>query len=397
MQVKRYEVATISEAVGKIKQDLGPDAIVLSARKIRSGKQQAFEVMAALDPHQEAPKSPPLQLSGLPKNVQAENPEQMLALLRSEIREIRSALSSLGKEQSLKREIAEMKEAMNQFFDVLGMRKGRTPVDTSRKLYLHLTGSGFSRAAACRIVDAVNSGALDPVRMTQEAAFAAAQNFISKSLPRPSAKDDEKRVKMFIGPTGVGKTTTLAKLAARYSMIKKKKVGLITTDNYRIAAAEQLGTYARIMGLNMETASTTEGIAQAVKRFSGEDVILVDTPGRALPDKATFHDLEKGLTGQKVETNLLISATGSEDYLQRLVSEYSDFHIDRLIITKVDESVRFGALFDVIGRADKPVSYLTCGQNVPQDIEEVTPISMAKLLIGSMQFENGTAEKSMTI
>jgi flagellar biosynthesis protein FlhF len=393
MQVKRYEMATISEAVAKIKQDLGPDAIVLSARKIRSGKQQAFEVMAALDPHHEAPKNSAALPPGLPKTAPTQNPEETLTLLRSEIREIKSALSSLGKEQSLKREIAEMKEAMNQFFDVLGMRKGRTPVDTSRKLYLHLTGSGFSRAAACRIVDAVNSGALDPLRMTEEAAFAAAQNFISKTLPCSGSKDDERRVKMFIGPTGVGKTTTLAKLAARYSMIKKKKVGLITTDNYRIAAAEQLGTYAKIMGLNMETASTPEAFASALKRFSGEDVILVDTPGRALPDQAIFHDLEKCLTGQKAETNLLISATGSEDYLQNLVYEYSGFHIDRLIITKVDEAVRFGALFDVIGRAGKPVSYLTCGQNVPQDIEEVTSVSMAKLMIGSMQFENRAAKQ----
>ncbi|MFO7569279.1 MAG: flagellar biosynthesis protein FlhF [Smithellaceae bacterium] len=396
MQVKRYEVATISEAVGKIKKDLGPDAIVLSARKIRSGKDQAFEVMAALDQNHAASKVSTSVLHTPQKNVATTNPEDSLTLLRGEIQEIKSALSNLGTEQSLKRELAEMKEAMNQFFDVLGMRKGRAPMDTGRKLYLHLIGSGFSRAAACRIVEAVNSEALDPMKMTNEAAFAAARNFISKSLPRPRLVDEEKRVKMFIGPTGVGKTTTLAKLAARYSMIKKMKVGLITTDNFRIAAAQQLGTYARIMGLRMETASTPETLSAALKCFSGEDVILVDTPGRATPDQSAFRDLEKTLSAQDIETNLLISATSSDDYLQNLIGQYAAFRIHRLIVTKVDESVRFGSLFDVVSRAGSPVSYLTCGQNVPQDIEEATPLSMAELMIGTMQDVKDAAKTGLS-
>src|SRR5512145_2186764 len=323
MQVKRFEVASMNDAMIKIKKDLGPDAVILSARKIKSGKQDVFEVMAARD---EEPPVVPTRLREndlKPKVRPVDASSDVLDAFRGELRDIKSAVEALQRQSMLGRELAEMKETINSFFDVLGMRKGRAPQDLNSTLYLHLTASGFSKATACRIVDAVNQMAAMPQGLSEEEALTLTARHIGESLPASKEGVSEKRIKMFIGPTGVGKTTTLAKLAARYSIMKKRNVGLITTDNFRIAAAEQLGTYAKIMGLRMEKASTRETFAKALKVFADKDVILVDTPGRARPDDSYLNQLEQTLPDQTIETNLLINATGSEDHLENIVSGYS--------------------------------------------------------------------------
>lgn len=381
MQVKRYEVASMNEAMSKIKNDLGPDAVILSSRKIRNGKQESFEVMAARDENTLLNNYGPLGKGAAPHGRETGPHEDVFSFFRDELKEIRESIEAFQRQNSLRRELAEMKETMNSFFDVLGMRKGKMPQDLNQKIYLHLVGNGFSRACACRIVEAMNQAVSQSLQLSEADALTLAEKYIVNSLPVIRENAQEKRIKMFIGPTGVGKTTTLAKLAARYSIMKKKNVGLITTDNFRIAAAEQLETYARIMGLRMERASTRETFERALRTFADKDIILVDTPGRARPDDGYLNKLEQTLPEQSIETNLLINATGSEDHLENIISGYSRFQIDHLIVTKIDESGKFGTLYDVLSKTNKPVTYLTCGQNVPQDIEEVTPAKMANLML----------------
>lgn len=377
MQVKRYEVSSMNEAMTKIKSDLGQDAVILSTKKIRVGKQEVFEVMAARDTPNNNSRTPIFNQKSTISNSQ----EDIFAFFKSEMQQIKASVEAMQRQNSLQAELAEMKETMNSFFDVLGMRNGRMPLDLNRKIYLRLTGGGFSRAAACRIVEAVNQSAAGQAGLSEEDALRLAEKHIQNALAIPGEASRKKRVKMFIGPTGVGKTTTLAKLAARYAIMKKKSVGLISADNFRIAAAEQLETYARIMGLRMERASSREGFAKALQSFADKDIILVDTPGRARPDDGYLHQLEQTLPGRAIETSLLINATGSEDYLEQIISGYMRFRVDNMIVTKIDESRRFGMLYEVLSRTRKPVTYWTCGQNVPQDIEEVTPASLTGLML----------------
>jgi flagellar biosynthesis protein FlhF len=371
----------MSEAMTKIKNDLGPDAVILSARKIGSGRKEAFEVMAARDENIQVPHKTPIGKADA-SEVRDLNPhEDVFAFFRAELKEIRESIKNLHEQNSLNSELAEMKETMNSFFDILGMRKGKAPQDLNRKVYLHLLGNGFSQSSSCRIVEAMNQAASWPAQSSEADALKLAEKHIIGSLPALPETGAETRIKMFIGPTGVGKTTTLAKLAARYSIMKKMNVGLITTDNYRIAAAEQLETYAKIMGLRMEKASTRETFEKALRVLADKDIILVDTPGRARPDDGYLNKIEETISDQRIEKNLLINATGSEDHLDNIVTGYSRFRIDHLIVTKIDESRRFGRLYDVLSSTKKPVTYLTCGQNVPQDIEEVTPARMADLML----------------
>ena len=383
MQVKRYEVSSISDAMVKIKNDLGPDAIILSAKKLKVGKESVIEVMAARD---EKIILTDNTIGNVLPDISSrltEKKEDIFAFLRTEINELKEVICLSHKDNSLNRELAEIKETMDKFFDLLGMRKGKASQVVNQKVYFHLLSRGFPRSSACRIVESVSQELSSASELSEKNALRVVEDYIVKSLPAPRAVCDEKKIKVFIGPTGVGKTTTLAKLAARYSIMKKMKVGLITTDTFRIAATEQLGTYAKIIGLKMEVASTKESFQKAIRLFSDKDVILVDTPGRGRLNDEYIKLLENCLPNN-TEKNLLINATASEDHLRDVLSKYAKVNFDNLIVTKIDESRRFGILYDVINRFRKPVTYLTCGQNVPQDIEEVTPPRMANLILSNV-------------
>jgi flagellar biosynthesis protein FlhF len=383
MQVKRYEVSSISEALSTIKEDLGPDAIILSAKKINSFGKPVFEVMAARDEKVMLQSKNNGKSQSFAGNRPVDNSDDSYKLFRSEISELKEIILSAQKGNSLSRELEELKETMDKFFDILGARKGKINQDINHKVYYQLLAGGFTRASACNIMEAMQQEFSVQSNLNEDSALKIVEEFIVNSLPGMPVKKEEKRIKAFVGATGVGKTTTLAKLAARYSLMKKKSVGMITTDTFRIAASEQLRTYAKIMGIRMEVASTKESFSSALQSLSDKDIILVDTPGRGRVDDNYANILDILRQNNDIETNLLLSATASEDNLHDMVTKYSSFHYDNLILTKVDESRRFGILYDVINKARKPVSFLTCGQNVPQDIEEVTHRKIATLIMGN--------------
>lgn len=384
MQVKRYEVSSISEALTKIKEDMGSDAIILSAKKINNTSDSAIEVMAARDENAQ------IQGKGFVNSLppesrrSTENQQDIYKFISGEISELKEIIRSGQKEKSLGAELEELKETMDKFFDILGARKRKSNPDINSKVYYQLLACGFTRASACRIMEEIGSQISSRDQLTEEIALQIVEKFVIKSLPVMNKSKEEKRIKAYVGATGVGKTTTLAKLAARYSLMRKKSVGLITIDTFRIAAIEQLRTYAKIMGIRMEVASTKESFQKSLHLLSDKDIVLIDTPGRNCVDDGYLGIMDTMLHNKNIETNLLVSTTASEDNLLDIVTKYSPFNYDNLIITKIDESRRFGILYDVINKARKPVSFLTCGQNVPHDIEEVTPQKMASLIMSGV-------------
>lgn len=384
MQVKRYEVSSINEALTKIKEDMGPDAIILSAKKINNMSASVIEVMAARDEKVRMPQKNIISSIPLENNHLTGNSEDSYKLLRGEISELKEIIKSAQKEKSLARELEELKETMDKFFDIMGTRKRKNNQDINSRIYYQLLACGFSRASAFGILEAISPQISIQEQLNEEAAFKIVEEYVVKSMPVRNKSKEEKRIKAYVGSTGVGKTTTLAKLAARYSLMRKKSVGMITIDTFRIAAIEQLKTYAKIMGIRMEVVSTKESFQKSIQLLSDKDIILIDTPGRSCIDDGCLNIMDDLLRSRNIETNLLISTTASEDNLLDTVAKYSLFNYDNLILTKIDEARRFGILYDVINKARKPVSFLTCGQNVPQDIEEVTPQKMANLIMSKV-------------
>jgi flagellar biosynthesis protein FlhF len=192
----------------------------------------------------------------------------------------------------------------------------------------------------------------------------------------------QRRLVALVGPTGVGKTTTIAKLAAVYRLREKRNVGLITVDTYRIAAVEQLRTYADIIDLPMQVVSTPREMREAVRHMEGLDLILLDTAGRSPRDEIKIQELRSFLTEAAAdEVYLVLSSVAGAKTLKQVVERFATVGTTSLILTKLDESTGLGHLLPVLRDSRLPLSYLTNGQNVPDDIEVADPGRLARLVL----------------
>ena len=199
-----------------------------------------------------------------------------------------------------------------------------------------------------------------------------------------------------IGPTGVGKTTTIAKLAANFCLRDRKKVGLITIDTYRIAAVEQLKTYAQIIDVPLEVAMSPDQLKEAVARMADRDVILIDTAGRSQRDAMKIQEL-RGFFGavKPHETHLVLSSACSEMVLTETIDRFRDVGVDRVIFTKLDEALGFGVILACLQKVDARLSYVTTGQDVPSDIEVGEGSALAELILRSRAAAPGLLERTL--
>lgn len=370
MQIKRYEAANMREAMSKIKKDLGPDAVILSTKTI-SKDIPLIEVTAARDRD-----ITPAETHRIRHPEDAQRPENSIGGLRQEIRDLKSYIEGLAKNYRVKSDLFDLKEAVEILCDTVSVKNTLH----LHELYVRLIANGVSRIRALKLIETIKNDFPPHAADTCEKAAGLAEKLIAGVFIKDERK--EKRIKAFIGPTGVGKTTTLAKLAAHYCLEKKMKVGLITTDTYRIAASEQLKIYAKIMGVPIEIASGRDKFMRALSNFGEKDLILVDTPGRNHHDDQCLSTL-KSILPDDMETFLLLSPVADREYLLEAADRFRIFHYDRIILTKLDECSRFGAMVDILDAIAKPVSYVTTGQNVPKDIETANPDRLAELTLQS--------------
>lgn len=198
-------------------------------------------------------------------------------------------------------------------------------------------------------------------------------------------QDGTPLVVLFVGPTGVGKTTTLAKIAANFSLNNKKKVGLITADTYRIAAVEQLKTYAEILSIPVNVVYSANEIRNAILEYKDKDLILIDTAGRSFNNKSQFEELKALVSATMAdEIYLVLSATTSVRSTREIIKHYNFLNDYKLIFTKLDETSMTGMLLNVRCLTKKNLSYVTTGQCVPDDIEIANINKITNNMLGSM-------------
>jgi flagellar biosynthesis protein FlhF len=186
-----------------------------------------------------------------------------------------------------------------------------------------------------------------------------------------------------VGPTGVGKTTTIAKLAANYRLREKRRVGLITVDTYRIAAVEQLRTYAEIIDLPMEIVATPREMHQALARMADLDLILMDTAGRSPRDEVKIQELKSMLAeAAPDQVHLVLSSVASAGTLSKTAAQFAAVGTTALVLTKLDEATSLGNLLPLLRSSGLPLSYLTHGQNVPDDIAPAERARLARIVLG---------------
>jgi flagellar biosynthesis protein FlhF len=191
------------------------------------------------------------------------------------------------------------------------------------------------------------------------------------------------RIVALVGPTGVGKTTTLAKLAAHFRLRENQRVGLVTVDTYRIAAVEQLRSYAEIIDLPMEVVTTPHEMRQVAERMSNVDLVLMDTSGCSPRDAAKLQDLQSLLTAAEAdEVHLVLSSVASPASLSSSLQAFAAIGATSLLLTKLDEASSLGSLLPILHRGRLPLSYSTHGQGVPDDIASINALALAGAILG---------------
>ena len=265
-------------------------------------------------------------------------------------------------------------------------------------MYLKLVSQDISDELADQVVNAVQAELSADELENASAVRAAVLKQLSTFIPAaaesvPGLTSDGRPLTIaLVGPTGVGKTTTVAKLAATFKLRHGRKVGLITADTYRIAAVEQLRTYASIISVPLQVVSSPEEMRQSVRSLSNCDVILIDTAGRSQNDENRIAELTRIVTAADPhEVHLVLSSTAGEKVLLKEAEVFSEVGIHRVVLTKLDEAVSFGMLINVIRQVGKQLSFVTTGQEVPEHLECGRGERLAALVLGAPVHESATS------
>lgn len=252
--------------------------------------------------------------------------------------------------------------------------------------YRDLIARGLAPAEAQRLVTAVRERGAH-VNLTDDGALGLEVRRLLAREVKVSGPllglGEWKKTAIFVGPTGVGKTTTIAKIAAHYRLRENRSVALITLDTYRVAAVEQLRSYAKLLDVTLDVALTKRDALDFIRQRSKAELILIDTTGRSPRDGAGMEELRQLVTlDHPLETHLVLSATTREQDLADHLARYAGIPIQRLLFTKLDETMGYGGLYDMMRQTGLPLSYLGTGQNVPEDLAVARPELVADLLLG---------------
>jgi flagellar biosynthesis protein FlhF len=378
MQIKRFEAENMTEALRLVKQEFGSEAVILSARSLKKKrgvfwpvKRPGAEVTAAKDTSCTVAKEvPPNKMRKFYKNQS----------LRSNIEDSSKKKSSVS---LLHGEANVLKNRHNNHM----VKRNHVSQNNARELFaLHqrMLFQGIEENIALDLIEKINR-IMSPenVSKNEEVKSCLIRVFEKIGLrasPIIMAQGKQKIV-AFVGPTGVGKTTTIAKLAFAHALRMEDSVALITLDSNRIAAIEQLKVYAKIIGIPIEVASNNEELNESIKKLRNKDLILIDTAGMSQNNEYQLNELNGFFDKiHPIEIHLLLSATTKEDDLIDILEKFKVIPISRLILTKLDESTAYGNIFNQLIRMKIPVSYLTNGQQVPEDIEIATLKKLANLI-----------------
>ncbi len=336
----------MNEAMIRIRYELGKDAMIVSNRWIRKKGVKGFflkkdlEVIAAMDE-----KSPI-------ENVQI--PQKHIS------REI--------VDSHLEREIKELKEKVNWLLEGKGKKE-----DSYNKEDKNLIDSLKKMELDEKLIEDFSTYFSQTGHSAEdkEILYQYFENLLKNSIPLE--KEIKEKIWVFIGPTGVGKTTTIAKIAAQEVIEKGKKVGLITLDTYRIGAVEQLKTYASILDIPLESVVNQSDFFKAIKKLEHCDLILIDSTGGSSFNKKHLLETKRFLDEvEKKRITLLISATTGNGDLKAIIQNYNYIGYDSIIVTKLDETKYYGRIFNINQYTDKPLLFITTGQSVPDDIIKVS-------------------------
>ena len=388
MKMKKYNAPSIAEAMKQIRADLGDDAVILNSKVVVTKKffglvkNKSYEVVAGYDRIEKKPTLPSLpdipaftpafkeqpHLSSQPMKQSeepafAKAPQANSSLPSDLVKEIADLKSIMQSMQRMSTQ-SQYPDELLPFVDFLKQQELGEELITaiSDELFMHYTKNNNE--------------------ITWEAMQDIAKDFLRKelyALPISGLSYEKKYINV-LGPTGVGKTTTIAKMAARSVLEKKKKIGFITTDTYRIAAIEQLKTYAALLQAPVEVVYNAEDYVASIKKLSHLDLIFIDTAGRNYREAKYVDDLKALINfNEQAESYLVLALTAKQKDLESIIEQFKDLTVEKFIFTKLDETNSIGTMFNLMIKYNKGLAYYTNGQEVPEDIEQPSSDSLLEL------------------
>ncbi len=293
----------------------------------------------------------------------------------------------------MKRDISEIKMILKQSNFSKSISEQQFVNNHLARWEQNLLESGINENIICTLLQGIQVDSSQEQEEIDALIYEEVRNKAYSLLSDVYRDTERKRILVFIGPTGVGKTTTIAKLAARFALFQHKKMGIITIDTYRIGAVEQLKTYGEILDVPVEVVMTPPELREAVDRNSDKDCILIDTSGRSYKNVMQLRVL-KGFLEKIPESEvfLVLSSTTKESDLMKNVENFGSLGFSRFILTKTDETDSLGSILNLALDLKKPVEYITNGQSVPDDIELIHPGKLAEMVLGGI-FSEGPGGK----
>ncbi|WP_138202610.1 flagellar biosynthesis protein FlhF [Haloimpatiens lingqiaonensis] len=404
MKVKKFIVKDMNEALAKIRYELGEEAVIINQTKVRQPGIKGFfskkliQVTAATESQKDK------------RDIKLNSNDDLLI---NSLELIKNAVNYAEVEEKIhpteKKEVSgekfyrDIKNDYNEKTYVIKNQEEKETMETNKLLeemnemkillnnFINKTKDKDEEEAdplyeRLRILD------LEPLLMKS---IVEEFNSIEEELPLEQKlkkvledkvtiyNGDMEGPVVFVGPTGVGKTTTIAKLAGRLSLIENKKVGLVTVDTYRIGAVEQLKTYAEIMDIPFKVVFNINDMEEAIKSMENCDVVLIDTTGRSSKNSMQLSQLRAFVDKVNTENiNLVISATTKNDDISTIVEGYKKLNFNHIIITKLDETVSYGSILNIVYHGNKDINFVTTGQNVPDDIKKLDSSSICRLVLG---------------
>lgn len=377
----------MKEALRQVKMELGDDAIILKSRKITRGglfsflAKEQIEVTAAVDQQPpvktaSAVKPPGGSERGITDNPGSQRDRLLLYDIRDEVQRIDGTLKEIGEKLKYDSMPGLPPELSNYFTAMVDNGVGKKlAADLAQEVYRNLSVDDFS----------------DP-GLIRKAIHHLLRSLFSVSGPLKFIAG-KPAVVALIGPTGVGKTTTIAKIASQYKFFASKKVALISADTYRLAAVEQLRTFARIASIPLEVVYEAGDMPAAIGKHLDKELIVIDTAGRSHRDAEKMSELaDFMLAANPTEIHLTLSAGTKLADLIDIIDRFKTVPSDYLLFTKLDETTDFGNLLNIAHERPKPISMLTLGQNVPDDITLAENAVLSNLVLSSNLGEAGIAK-----
>lgn len=413
MIIKKFTGKTEAEATEAAKKELGSTLVIMNVREVKkkglfaSLLPKQIEVTAALE--EEAPARPQygsILRTAADKEIRT---EQQNLLAKNSTENIEKKLDSLQtllesqlnnrqseKEESAKtQDVPDAEEKEDKTQDMAAAEKKEEEKNPEQDKFIRLL---YNKMLDNEMDEKYVNSILEDASKTKKADLPfdyLLANIYQKMVLKfgrsegITPSEEGPRIVLFIGPTGVGKTTTIAKLAGRYCVEEKKKVALLTADTYRIAAAEQLRTYANILETPFRIIYTPEELQAAVEDYWDCDYIFIDTAGRSHQNTDQLEKMKEMVAALKrpesYQVFLVLSATTKYRDLQKIADCYGKIADFELIFTKLDETEAVGNLLNMKLYTDAPIAYVTCGQNVPDDMEAFNPQKTVKQILGGKE------------